>query len=475
MQEFQHTRRALLKAMGLAGAASLVSGCKTNPTKDPEPGGGVYVCGTSPVIVRPDVTTLDPTGPILTGYRTAITAMQALPASNPESWQAQANIHQDHCPHSNWFFLPWHRGYLEYFERIIQKHSGMKDWALPYWNWTTTPQIPAPFWSGVLNDPTRTATPSSTANSSFVGPAVINNILTTSSFLDFASFPSTTQRGGAGYGILEGTPHNYIHGFVGGNMGTFMSPLDPIFWLHHANVDRLWVEWIEAGHSNSADNSWLNFVFPKNFWDPCTNTEVDVTVSQTLTTVPLGYRYDTQGPSARVAAGQAQAKVTEVFSATGGGSPMPGNMMSYALGSGAALQRTSASIQRAMASPAKTTLRLGIEGIEAPASSDVGFQVFANCDYLNDSTPDNDPHYVGSLAFFEHHGDHGGSHEGMGTERNFYLDLAPTLDSLRKIQGYDASGDDLSVQLRPVGVSSPAAAVSAPFTPRKISLSLVEA
>jgi hypothetical protein len=260
-------------------------------------------------------------------------------------------------------------------------------------------------------------------------------------------------------------------------MGTFMSPLDPIFWLHHANVDRLWVEWIEAGHSNTSDASWLNFVFPMNFWDPCTNAEVDVRVSQMLTTPPLGYRYDTQqAASGLQVAGRALPTVTEIVSSSAAGSLMSGNLMSYALGSGSAMATAAPMLERAMSSRSETTLRLGIEGIEAPANNDLGFQVYANCEYLSGSTPDNDPHYVGSLAFFEHHGDHGGSHEGMGTDRNFYLDLAATLDSLRKIRGYDASTDDLSIQLRPVSVSTRAdARASDQFVPRKISLSLVEA
>lgn len=28
-------------------------------------------------------------------------------------------------------------------------------------------------------------------------------------------------------------------------MGQFLSPFDPIFWLHHANIDRLWGEWMQ--------------------------------------------------------------------------------------------------------------------------------------------------------------------------------------------------------------------------------------
>ncbi|MEH2403572.1 tyrosinase family protein [Nostoc sp.] len=62
--------------------------------------------------------------------------------------------------------------------------------------------------------------------------------------------------------------HNYIHGLVGGlqinatttpitfkSLGTMSnipsSPYDPVFWLHHANADRLWAEWQDNGHKGS--------------------------------------------------------------------------------------------------------------------------------------------------------------------------------------------------------------------------------
>jgi tyrosinase len=62
--------------------------------------------------------------------------------------------------------------------------------------------------------------------------------------------------------------HNYIHGLVGGvqidastipvkfkGLGTMSnipsSPYDPVFWLHHANTDRLWAQWQENGHKGS--------------------------------------------------------------------------------------------------------------------------------------------------------------------------------------------------------------------------------
>jgi polyphenol oxidase len=43
--------------------------------------------------------------------------------------------------HHNWLFLPWHRAYLYFHERILamllEKHRGVRDFALPYWDWDT--------------------------------------------------------------------------------------------------------------------------------------------------------------------------------------------------------------------------------------------------------------------------------------------------------------------------------------------------
>jgi tyrosinase len=42
---------------------------------------------------------------------------------------------------------------------------------------------------------------------------------------------------------LEGV-HNSGHVWVGGSMGTIAAaPADPVFWMHHAEIDRIWAEW----------------------------------------------------------------------------------------------------------------------------------------------------------------------------------------------------------------------------------------
>lgn len=71
------------------------------------------------------------------------------------------------------------------------------------------------------------------------------------------------EDGAAGYrfGIEVVNPfHNYVHRWVTGHMETGASPNDPIFFMHHCNIDRLWAMWQMDGHAGvagyPAGNAW---------------------------------------------------------------------------------------------------------------------------------------------------------------------------------------------------------------------------
>ena len=85
-------------------------------------------------------------------YKKAIQAIRNLPDDHPHSFVSQAKIHCAYCNggyteidsdypaieidvHNSWLFLPFHRWYLYFYERILRKYSGDDDFALPYWNW----------------------------------------------------------------------------------------------------------------------------------------------------------------------------------------------------------------------------------------------------------------------------------------------------------------------------------------------------
>lgn len=79
---------------------------------------------------------------MLASYARGIKAMLALPADDPRNWFRNAFVHLMDCPHGNWWFYVWHRGYVGYFEQTIRTLSGDPQFAMPYWDWTELPRIP---------------------------------------------------------------------------------------------------------------------------------------------------------------------------------------------------------------------------------------------------------------------------------------------------------------------------------------------
>lgn len=229
---FELGRRELLASAGVLGLTLATGGCEQL----------LEAIANRPT--RRNIANLAPNDPILQNYRAAISAMKALPNSDQRNWMNQADIHFNHCSHGNWFILPWHRPYLLYFERICQKLSGNAQFAIPYWNWAEHPTVPDVFYASgdVLNDTTKTLPQGTPIAAEFVSHSVLEGILDETNFQVFGSYKSTTQQGPGGIGRIEGTPHNNVHTSIGGHMGAFHSPLDPIFWTHHAMLDFCWVD-----------------------------------------------------------------------------------------------------------------------------------------------------------------------------------------------------------------------------------------
>ncbi|SAL53848.1 Tyrosinase [Caballeronia humi] len=166
-------------------------------------------------------------------FLNAIATMRAnTNASDPNSWLYWVNVHVNYCPHKLPYFLAWHRGYMWYFERQLKLISGDSYLTLPYWDWYTYPTMPAEF------------TDTASGNPLYV-PRVNTNVY---SALDLTPFQASTvnfQRGTVNSfeERFETRPHNPIHNIIGNVMSQMTSPTDPIFYLHHCNVDRLWHAW----------------------------------------------------------------------------------------------------------------------------------------------------------------------------------------------------------------------------------------
>lgn len=204
--------------------------------------------------------------------------------------------------HGNIAFLPWHRQYLRVFEAALD--AEVPGVTVPYWDWADdlgavqslfTPEFlgarhwgnPQALTDGVLQFSVPTGERPSWWPAALPGFR-INDLLEegqgralrrggtestwppSRAWLRALIEVDQSLRGAhplwvfwlileQGINQLPQT-HNAGHRFIGGHMGGAFSPNDPIFWMHHANVDRLWDAWqqqrIDTGLSADHDATW---------------------------------------------------------------------------------------------------------------------------------------------------------------------------------------------------------------------------
>ncbi|MGY2171573.1 tyrosinase family protein [Pseudomonas gingeri] len=268
--------------------------------------------------VRRDVWKLEPGwNDTLLWYARAVEALRKKPITDPASWlflaaihgitrplwenagyvtaqtpfppPAQQKLYWNQCQHQNWYFFPWHRGYLGAFEQIVRATivdlGGPPGWSLPYWNYngsTQAQELPKCFaqqnWPDGAHNPLYVERRYGLNKTPIVIPAQYIRLkaLRDHTFAGsetgvppgFGGPESLFIQHGVANGLLESEPHNNVHGVVGGSSGKtsgLMSnpntaALDPIFWLHHANIDRLWEVWLKAygGNHNPPNPDWVD-------------------------------------------------------------------------------------------------------------------------------------------------------------------------------------------------------------------------
>ncbi|KAK9766952.1 hypothetical protein K7432_003582 [Basidiobolus ranarum] len=152
-------------------------------------------------------------------------------------------------------FFPWHRQFLLTFENALRKIDPSVN--LPYWDWTIDSQAPEKSiifqWYGgngqgrekcvrngvfagwTLSYPNRHCLKRSFDEGnrigSFYSAEVINAIIETND--DYDEFRQAFESG----------PHGQVHNGISGDMKQMISPNDPIFWLHHGFVDKIYNDW----------------------------------------------------------------------------------------------------------------------------------------------------------------------------------------------------------------------------------------
>lgn len=389
-------------------------------------------------------------------YKHAVELMKALPASDPRSWIAQAGIHGTvaggflFCQHGTDHFFDWHRAYLVYFERICQKLTGEKKFGLPYWNWNQNPDINPAFLlpaSPLFLARNRT----SMTGSWSVTTAALDPILADTNFFTFRP-------------QIEGTPHNTVHGYIGGTMGSGGSALDPVFWTHHCMIDYCWAKWnIELGNNNTNDPSWNNTV-NSHFVDADGNP---ATVTAGLTTImPLiSYQYESSaiGSSPAVAAIKTKKDFQKLEKRIKEGADirfdvkqririMERAVVSIAKPVSIETRLSASNFANIINSDVATErVFLNIDFAQLPPTSDFAVRVFINLPGAHSRTPVDDPHFAGSFAFFgtpepRAAASSGGEHN---QRPDFLVNITNTLRTLKRNQAL-ADTVPLSVQLVPV-------------------------
>ena len=189
--------------------------------------------------------------PQLAQFTSAVRTMRAnTDANDDDSWLYWSNIHRSNCPHSAAYFLAWHRGYLYHFEKKIQEISGNSNFRLPYWDYYADANMPREFTNSGSSNPLYVAGRSNTN---------VRAALSLHSFEDiYVNFPRGQRD--AFEPEIESLPHNQVHNIIGRPwMLSLNSPRDPIFWVHHANIDRLWSAWVAAGNGRNMPAKTANY------------------------------------------------------------------------------------------------------------------------------------------------------------------------------------------------------------------------
>jgi hypothetical protein len=233
----------------------------------------------------------------LKAYRAAFEKLRNLPANDVIGWKKQIAQHCIQCApgntrniHFDWQFVGWHRALLYFIERILRSQvgGGPDDLRLVYWDWESSssrrlPDIYAPTGQSLFYD----------KRGNLSGPnwplpdddVDVQGLL---AIPDFRRFGGTGTQRQPVPAVFSG-PHANVHNnFDPGDMADLQfSPRDPVFYAHHANIDRLWSSWVAAGHANP------DFGEARVLFYDETRTWRFVLLNDLRDETTLGYKYST--------------------------------------------------------------------------------------------------------------------------------------------------------------------------------------
>lgn len=379
--------------------------------------------------------------------------------------RALAETMWDTCTHygqPEMYFLPWHRMYVFFFEQIIRSISGEANFTLPYWDYTDPQKHALPPEFTMPNHPVfKTLFRARRRDSVNNGGPIDDNRRNTFLNLNDMKLPTYLPTSIGGFcRNLDGSLHGNVHTFTGNRTdpndpGMSFVPTaanDPVFWLHHCNIDRIWASWNKAGGANPDDTTFKQQSF--TFAD--TNGKaVQKTVDSVLDTQQLNYVYSTyldRPPGSlpfprrnqRVAAFALHADTAAgsgpvtLSAAPATATLTPRNIPELSRSKGV----SDLSVQLSDAIEVRE-LFLVLKDVEVQQDPGVVYDIYLNVVQGSQPNPD-DPGYVGTLNFFSIHGEHAG-HDGGPT-----LAFSAT-DALRNLKNQGRNALQPTVTLVPQG------------------------
>ncbi|BBN06804.1 polyphenol oxidase [Marchantia polymorpha subsp. ruderalis] len=430
-------------------------------------------------------------------YNQAYVLMKQLPDDDPRSFAAQWHIHCAFCEgaylepnnpnnlklqyHGSWTFLPWHRMYLYFHERILGDLIGDPEFALPVWNWDNQrdadggnqmPRMFAPFYFGkpLSMNPQDSELSKAIRNPEHFPPEHVRldrgnyyddmgtvfdsnlalmhrAVVTPVSSTDFLGKPYRAGQAAdtAGPGSIEVNGHNIVHVWTGSNylklrpdhedMGTFLyAARDPIFYSHHSNVDRMWTVWkilqidqsTRRGSRKREDPTDPDFLNTQFAFYNHKKQLVHVKISQTLDTERLRYKYQ--------ALDSDQDWINYTFADSGQEKPSPEEIARLVTDKVLKKDKSvSFALTRIEPTPSQGRSAedleetLVVKGVQVPKNSFMLYKVFINLPDAGVSTPLGIYNFVGVITHVPHKASHGLGHN---RKVDFRLSIGASLKAL---------------------------------------------
>ena len=188
-------------------------------------------------------------------YRDAVIASKAILVSQASHHGNHFNseIHTVPITFNGTQFLSWHRLFIVEIEDVLRK-SGIPNAdkiTIPYWDWRVENDISNITWNatGFLDLPNLNTNGFDLTRSGMVnsGDDLANATKLNEMYTNLSNFIPQTYQFTSGqsdfYSKRLEAYHNQGHTFIKGTMLSSESPRDPIFYLHHNFVDKLWQDW----------------------------------------------------------------------------------------------------------------------------------------------------------------------------------------------------------------------------------------